>query len=139
MEIAVAIAAVVGVGVNGVIAAMALKDQLQLPYILNKDQRTILETLAKHSEWILSAERLIQVIFEHAEYQMLIQERSRELEPLTRRYRYELSYLERKGAVVACFIPALGQDFDPSEVRYRITHRGWRKLGKWLNNPLKDL
>ena len=118
---------------------MALKDQLQLPYMLNEDRRTILETLAKNSEWILSAERLIQVIFEHDQYQMLIQEGGRGLEALTRRYRYELSYLERKGAIGACIIPALGPNFDPSEVRYRITNRGWRKLGKWPNNPLKGM
>ena len=125
-----AIAVWAGVFVNGVIAWMAVRDQVQLPYRLNKHQRTILETLARNSEWTQSAQRLTQEIFDRDEYQMLIQEG--DVEVFSRYFRYNLSYLERKGAVIACSIPAQGTNIDPTEVHYRITHRGWRKLGKWV-------
>ena len=54
------------------------------------------------------------------------------MELLSRQFRYSLSYLERKGAVPTCLVPAQGTNVDPTEVHYRITHRGWRKLGKWV-------
>ena len=134
----IAMAAWVGVFVNGIIAGMAVKDQIQLPYRLNKDQRLILETLASNSEWARSAQSLTQIIFERDEYMMLVQEGSgRGIEPLSRRFRYSLSYLERKGAVVAYFVPVQGTNLDPTEVYYRITHRGWRKLGGWTKEALR--
>ena len=129
-----AAAAWAGVIVNGIIAMMAVKDQVQLPYRLNGDQRLILQTLARNSEQALRAQNLTQIVFEQDEYNMLLQEGGgRGIETLSRRFRYNLSYLERKGAVSATFIPAQGTNLDPTEVYYRITHRGWRKLGRWTN------
>lgn len=125
----IALAAWAGVIVNAIIATMVVKDQITLPYRLNKDQRLILETLAKGSEWAQSAEGLTKLIFDHGEYQTLEQENL--VESGSRSFRYNLSYLERKGAVVACFIPAQGTHINPAEVYYRITYKGWRKLGKW--------
>ena len=126
-----AAAAWAGVIVNGIIAIMAVKDQVQFPYRLNCDQRLILQTLARNSERAFLAVHLTQMVFDREEYLLLIQEGGGGIESQSRRFRNNLAYLERKGAVSATFIPTQGTNLDPTEVYYRITHRGWRKLGRW--------
>ena len=129
-----AAAAWVGVFINAGIAYMALRDQIRLPYRLNGERRIILQFLARNSERAVSAQVLSNQVLNSDEFELYVQTRSRRaVESVTRELRRNLLFLENKGAISVVFVPAQGSNLDPAEVYYRITIRGWRKLGKWID------